>query len=158
MPGSFRNLPAQGCGRGRPQQLKGGRAQAWVEAHQSGAPGVLGAGQLAQALVLEAAAPAPAGAQPAVQLEGLGWNGRQANLDLLELAAQAFARQAGLPAAYPARRAPAQLPRAATCTRVPRGGVGPGAAWPQMRCPLAGRPLRGSGGQRARAAHVLPGA
>ncbi len=132
-----------------PQRLKGGRAQAWVEAYQSGAPGVLGAGQLQQALVLEAAPAAPPGAQPVVQLEGMGWNGRLANLDLLELAAQAFARQAGLPSAYPARCAPAQLPRVATCTRVPRvmlgqelRGCGCAVRWQADHCETCVRDVR----------------
>lgn len=107
-----------------------------MAAYQDHAPGVRRAGRLQQALVLEEGAPVPPGAPPAVQLDGMGWDGRPANLDLLELAAQAFARQAGLPAAYAARH---------TCSMAARGGAVPGRWLPG--CWLAAARVR---------SHLLP--
>lgn len=77
-------------------------AQAWLEAYQNHEPGMPRAGQLQQALVLAQKHPAQPGAESQVELVGMGWNGRMANLDLVDLTAQAVVGKAGLPVTFPA--------------------------------------------------------
>ena len=70
-------------------------AQAWLEASSDHAWDVQ-AGQLKQALVLaEEQAPSPA-ASSHYELDGEGWYGQQANLDLVRLVAGALAQKASL--------------------------------------------------------------
>lgn len=70
-------------------------AQAWLEASSDHASDVQ-AGQLKQALVLaEGHAPSPA-AGSYCELDGEGWNGQQANQDLMHLVAGALAHRTSL--------------------------------------------------------------
>ena len=73
-----------------------------MEAYQNHEPGMPRAGQLQQALVLAHKHPAQPGAKSQVELVGMGWNGQMANLDLVDLTAQAVVGKAGLPVTFPA--------------------------------------------------------